>query len=249
MTSATEVAQDRTGFGSSCYAITGASSGVGRATARQLVAAGARVGLAARRKERLDALVEELGPDKAVAVECDVRNPHDCRSFVDTTVATFGRLDGVIASAGIGMYGGILDHGDDEVSEMMDTNYAGTVWAIRAATPHLLTEGGDIVIIASVAGLRGGANEAVYAGTKSAQIGLAGSIDRELRPHGIRVSTVAPAAIATEFALGHGRTSGDDWLNDVLTADDIADAVVSILRQPRRLRTQLWSMWAMTESS
>jgi 3-oxoacyl-[acyl-carrier protein] reductase len=240
---------DKSDLTSNVYVITGASSGVGQAAARQLVSAGARVGLGARRKERLDQLVEELGSDNAVAVPCDVRNPGDCRSLTDATVAAFGRLDGVIASAGLGMYGGILDGSDDELSEMIETNYAGTVWAVRAATSHLLSEGGDIVIIASVAGLRGGANEAVYAGTKFAQIGLAGAIDRELRPHGIRVSTLAPAAIATEFALGRGRTVGDAWLDEVLTADDVAEAVVTILEQPRRLRTQLWSMWAMAEGS
>lgn len=233
----------------STYIVTGASSGVGRAVARHLVDAGANVGLAARRKDRLDDLVDELGANRAVAVECDVRTPEACRALVDTTVAAFGKLDGIVASAGIGMYGGILDNSDQELAEMMDTNYAGTVWSVRAAVPHLLAEGGDVVIIASVAGLRGGANEAVYAGTKFAQVGMAGAMDRELRVHGIRVSTIAPAAISTEFAIGHGRTEGDRWLEDVLTSDDVADAVLTILGQPRRLRTQLWSLWAMAEQS
>lgn len=231
------------------YVVTGASSGVGRAVARHLVGAGANVGLAARRKNRLDDLVDELGTDRAVAVECDVRTPEACKALVDTTVAAFGKLDGIVASAGIGMYGGIMDNSDQDLAEMMDTNYAGTVWSVRAAVPHLLSEGGDVVIIASVAGLRGGANEAVYAGTKFAQVGLAGAMDRELREHGIRVSTIAPAAISTEFAIGNGRTEGDPWLEDVLTADDVADAVLTVLRQPRRLRTQLWSLWAMAEGS
>lgn len=240
---------DQRDLDAATYVVTGASSGVGRAVARHLVNAGANVGLAARRKDRLDDLVDEFGSDRAVAVECDVRTPEACRALVATTVAAFGKLDGIVASAGIGMYGGILDNSDQELAEMMDTNYAGTVWSVRAAVPHLLADGGDIVIIASVAGLRGGANEAVYAGTKFAQVGLAGSMDRELREHGIRVSTIAPAAISTEFAIGHGRAEGDAWLQEVLTSDDVADAVLTVLHQPRRLRTQLWSLWAMAEGS
>lgn len=133
----------------------------------------------------------------------------------------------------------------------MDTNFAGTVWSVRAAVPHLRAHGsgGDIVIIASVAGLRGAANEAVYAGTKFAQVGLAGAIDRELRPDGVRVTTICPAAINTEFALGNGREPGDPWLDEVLTSDDVASAVVTVLRQPRHMRTQMWSMWSMVEGS
>jgi 3-oxoacyl-[acyl-carrier protein] reductase len=130
------------------------------------------------------------------------------------------------------------------------TNVDGTVWAIRAAVPAMLEAGGgDIVIIASVAGLRGGGNEAVYAASKFAQVGLAGAIDRELRQSGIRVTALCPAAVSTEFAIGRGRTEGDAWLDDVLQPEDLAAAVTTVLRQPRRMRTTQWSMWAMTEGS
>ena len=97
-----------------------------------------------------------------------------------------------------------------------------------------------MVIVSSVAGLRGGPWEAVYAGTKHAQIGLAGSLDRELREAGIRVTAICPAAVSTEFAIGTGRNEGDAWLEDVLTAEDVAAAIVARLAQPRRLRTQQW---------
>lgn len=229
--------------------ITGASSGIGWAAARSLAEVGAQVVLGARRKERLDELVAELGAERALAVGCDVRVPGDSQRLVAAAVERFGGLDSLVANAGIGLYGGILDNADDQVAEMMDTNYAGTVWSVRAAVPYLLDSGGDILIVASVAGLRGGANEAVYAGTKFAQVGLAGSLDRELRPKGIRVSTVCPAAVSTEFAIGHGRTEGDPWLGEVLTAEDVAAAIVTVLRQPRRMRTQSWSMWSMVEAS
>lgn len=231
-------------------AITGASSGIGRATARALVARGANVALAARRKDRLDDLVAELGPEQAVAVPGDVRDSADNRRLVDAAVQRFGRLDSLVANAGIGAYGGILDQTDDQLTEMIETNFSGTVWSVRSAVAAMLTAGGgDIVIVSSVAGLRGGANEAVYAATKFAQIGLAGAIDRELRERGIRVTTIAPAAVHTEFAIGNGRTQGMPWLDEVMQPEDVAGAIVAVLAQPRRMRTQLWSMWSMVEGS
>jgi NADP-dependent 3-hydroxy acid dehydrogenase YdfG len=229
--------------------ITGASAGMGRATARELAGAGARVVLGARRLERLEALEAEF-PGRAVAVEMDVRSPDDSRRLVDEAVRRFGRLDSLIANAGIGMYGGILDHSDDELETMLDTNIAGTVWPIRAAVPEMLKAGrGDIVIVSSVAGFRGGADEAVYAATKFAQVGLAGSLDRELREKGIRVTTIGPAGTTTEFAIGAGRTEDMPELRTYLQPEDIAFAIRTVLQQPRRLRTQYWTLWSMAQGS
>lgn len=230
--------------------ITGASSGIGAASAQALVESGAKVVLGARREERLKEFVEIFGEDQALAVPMDVRRPEDSRRLIAAALERFGHLSAVVAAAGIGMYGGILDNTDEECAEMMDTNYAGTVWTVRAAVPALLANGGgDIVIIASVAGLRGGANEAIYAGTKHAQVGLAGSLDRELREKAIRVATICPAAVHTEFAIGKGRTEGDPWLESVLHPKDVAQAVLTVLAQPRHLRTTQWEMWSMAQSS
>jgi NADP-dependent 3-hydroxy acid dehydrogenase YdfG len=229
--------------------ITGASAGIGRATARELVGAGARVVVGARRRERLDALEAEF-PDQVAAVSMDVRSADDSRRLVQTAIARFGRLDILVANAGIGMYGGILDHTDEALTTMLDTNIAGTVWPIRAALPLMLEHGrGDIVIVASVAGFRGGADEAVYAATKFAQVGLAGALDRELREKGIRVTTIGPAGTATEFAIGAGRTQDMPELRTYLRPEDIAFAIRTVLEQPRRLRTQYWTMWSMAQSS
>lgn len=165
-----------------------------------------------------------------------------------TAVERFGRLDALVANAGIGAYGGIMDLTDEQLRVMMDTNIAGTVWPIRAAVPRLLEAGGgDIVIVASVAGLRGGGDEAVYAATKFAQVGLAGGLDRELREQGIRVSTLCPGGVATEFAMGAGRTPDMPGLDDMLRAEDVAAAVVTVLRQPPTMRTLVWSMRSIQE--
>jgi NADP-dependent 3-hydroxy acid dehydrogenase YdfG len=229
--------------------ITGASAGIGHATARELLGAEARVVLGARRRERLEAIETEF-PDRVAAVEMDVRVPADSQRLIETALQRFGRIDALVANAGIGMYGGILDHSDEGLSTMLDTNVAGTVWPIRAALPHMLEAGrGDIVIVASVAGFRGGADEAVYAATKFAQVGLAGALDRELREKGIRVTTIGPAGTSTEFAMGTGRTEDMPELRSFLRPEDIAFAIRTVLEQPRRLRTQYWTIWSMAQGS
>lgn len=241
------IARDLSG---TVVAITGATAGIGRATARLLVAEGARVAIGGRRQERLDDLVAELGTDNAVGVVMDVRVPADSARLVEAALEKWGRLDSVVPNAGIGLYGGILDQTDDQLAEMMDTNYAGTVWTVRAALPAMLeTGGGDIVIVSSVAGFRGGEDEAVYAGTKHAQVGLAGSLDRELREKGVRVTLICPAGTATEFAVGHGRTEDDPRFTEWLTAEDVAHAIVVTLQQPRTLRTAIWTLWSMGQGS
>jgi NADP-dependent 3-hydroxy acid dehydrogenase YdfG len=229
--------------------ITGGSSGIGRATARELLGAGARVVVGARRLGRLEEL-EAAFPGRVAPVEMDVRSPADCNRLVQTALDRFGHIDSLVANAGIGMYGGILDQTDEALTTMMDTNIAGTVWPIRAAVPHFVEAGkGDIVIVASVAGFRGGADEAVYAATKFAQVGLAGALDRELRQKGIRVTTIGPAGTATEFAIGAGRTEDMPELQVYLRPEDIAFAIRTVLEQPRRLRTQHWTLWSMAQES
>jgi len=234
----------------SVVAIVGASSGIGAATAEALVEKGAKVVLGARRTERLAGLVKRLGEDRSVAVQMDVRRPGDSRRLVAAAVEHFGRLSALVANAGIGVFGGILDNTDEEYAEMIDVNYAGTVWAVRAAVPALLQYGGgDVVIVASVAGLRGGANEAVYAGTKFAQVGFAGALDRELWGKGIRVTTICPAAVNTDMALAKGVKEGDPPLETLLRPEDVAGAIVTVLGQPRHLRTVQWVMWSMAEQT
>jgi 3-oxoacyl-[acyl-carrier protein] reductase len=232
-------------------AITGASSGIGAATAAALVDAGARVAVCGRREDRLAKLVTELGDDKVVPVAGDVRDPALNDALVAAAVRKWGRLDTMVANAGIGAYGGIMDLDDAELTEMVETNVLGTVWSVRSAVKQFRSQGdgGDLVIVASVAGFRGGADEAVYAGTKHAQVGLAGSLDRELRAEGTRVTLICPAGTHTEFAIGAGRTEGSAVLDSYLRPEDVAHAIRAVLEQPRAVRTTVWQMWSMQQQS
>jgi NADP-dependent 3-hydroxy acid dehydrogenase YdfG len=233
-------------------AITGASAGIGAAAAYALVDAGARVAVTARRDDRLAKIVSDLGDDKVVAVPGDVRDPALSDALVRAAVDKWGRLDTMVANAGIGAYGGILDLDDDTLTEMVTTNYLGTVWNVRSAVRQFRSQGdtgGDLIIVSSVAGFRGGADEAVYAGTKHAQVGLGGSLDRELRAEGIRVTLICPAGTATEFAIGAGRTEGSPELDTYLRPEDVAHAVRVVLEQPRSVRTTVWQMWSMEQQS
>ena len=231
-------------------AITGASAGIGAAAAYDLVAAGARVAVSARRQDRLGKMVDELG-DRVVAVTGDVRDPAHNDALVGAAVDRWGRLDTMVANAGIGAYGGILDLDDATLTEMVQTNFLGTVWSVRSAVRQFRGQGdgGDLIVVGSVAGFRGGADEAVYAGTKHAQVGLAGSLDRELRAEGIRVTLICPAGTATEFAIGAGRTAGSPELDAFLRAEDVAHAIRVVLEQPRSVRTTVWQMWSMQQQS
>ncbi len=231
----------------SVVAITGASSGIGAAAATALAAEGAKVVIGARRAERLKSLADELN-GAATVVEMDVQKSADAKRLVAAALDTHGRLDTIVVNAGVGVYGGIMDMSDEQILEMIDTNVTGTVWPIRAAVPALLDAGGgDIVIVSSVAGLRGAGDEAVYAATKFAQVGLAGALDRELREKGIRVTAICPGGVATEFAMGTGRTPDMPGLEEMLRPEDVAAAIVSVLRQPRTMRSLVWSMRSIHE--
>ncbi len=134
---------------------------------------------------------------------------------------------------------------------MVDVNLKGTIWLARAAVRQFRAQGGggDIVIIGSVAGLLiGGGKEAVYAATKGAQINLGYALDRELRDEGIRTTVIAPAGVNTPFAAADGRFGdGDPADGPFMEPADIGGAVIHTLSQPRRMRTELWTMWSLAE--
>jgi NADP-dependent 3-hydroxy acid dehydrogenase YdfG len=222
--------------------ITGASRGIGAAVARALDGEGVRLGLGSRSGD-------DLGLD-AVARECDVRDPQQVEALVTATVERFGGLDILVANAGVGSYGAFLDLDPGHVEEMIDVNLKGTINAVRAALPHILERGqGDVVAVASVAGLRAFPHESVYNASKFGQIGFLRSLDHELRERGIRCTNVCPGGVATDFALDEGRGRTQESLDGMMTAEDVAEVVVFALTRPRGHRILTTSFRPMSEAS
>jgi 3-oxoacyl-[acyl-carrier protein] reductase len=223
--------------------VTGASRGIGRAVAQLLAAAGVRLGLASRSGD-------DLGLEDVVARPCDVRNPTDLEAIVGETVDRFGRLDILVVNAGVGAYGPFLELSPEHLEEMIDVNVKGTLYAVRAALPHLL-EGGeaDLVTIASEAGRRGLPLEAVYCASKFAQVGFTRAMDHELRERGVRCTNICPGGVATDFALGRGRTPEMPELAGMMSAEDVAEVVLFALTRPRTHRILETAFRPVTESS
>ena len=210
--------------------VTGASRGIGRAVAQMLAAAGVGLGLASRSGD-------DLGLEHVVARPCDVRNPADLEGIVGETVDRFGRLDILVANAGVGAYGPFLELSREHLEEMIDVNVKGTLYAVRAALPHLLESGeADLVTIASEAGRRGLPFEAVYCASKFAQVGFTRAMDHELRERGVRCTNICPGGVATDFAMGRGRTPDMPALAGMMEPQDVADAVRFVVTRPRTHR-------------
>lgn len=232
--------------------VTGAGGGIGGAISRLVLEAGGRVVAGDLHRDSLDGLRRDWDESRLVVSVGDVRDESTAEALVASGVEAFGRVDSVVANAAVGFYGGVLDCTPEQVGLMVDVNVKGTVWLARAAVRRFREQGGggDVVIIGSVAGLLiGGGQEAVYAATKGAQINLGYALDRELRAEGIRTTTIAPAGVNTPFAAADGRFGDrDPSEGHFMETGDIADAVLYTLRQPRRMRTELWTMWSMAEA-
>jgi 3-oxoacyl-[acyl-carrier protein] reductase len=222
--------------------ITGASRGIGAAVARMLHERGANLGLSSRSGD-------DLGLDRVVAQPSDVRDLDALTRLCDATSERFGGIDIVVANAGVGAYGPFLELSREHLDEMLDVNLKGTVYAIRAALPHMLGREGDVITLASEAGRRGLPYEAVYCASKFGQVGLTAALDHELREHGIRCTNVCPGGVATDFALEEGRGRTTDVLPGMMTAEDVAEVVVFVLERPRRVRRLETAMRPMTEAS
>ena len=223
--------------------VTGASKGIGAAVARSFHERGASVGLASRSGD-------DLGLDRAVAQRCDVRDPEQVQAITDATVERFGRLDILVANAGVGSYHPFLETPPEHVEEMIDVNLKGTIYAIRSALPHLLeSPEADIVTLASEAGRRGFPGEAVYCASKFGQVGLTRALDGELREHGVRCTNVCPGGVATEFALEEGYGRPRDVLAGMMTSEDVAEVVLFVVTRPRNHRILETAFRPMSEAS
>jgi NADP-dependent 3-hydroxy acid dehydrogenase YdfG len=223
--------------------VTGASRGIGAAVARALSDEGVAVGLASRGGD-------DLGLPNAIGLRCDVRDNAQVEHAVAQTVERFGRLDICVANAGVGSYHTLVDTPLDHLEEMIDVNLKGTIYAARAAIPHLVASGeGDLVTVASEAGRRGLPGEAVYCASKFGQVGLTRALDHELREHGVRCTNVCPGGVATDFALedGYGRTP--DVLEGMMTAEEVAEVVLFCVTRPRSHRILETALRPMKETS
>jgi NADP-dependent 3-hydroxy acid dehydrogenase YdfG len=231
--------------------ITGASAGIGWASALALAEAGANLVVTARRRERLDELAartQEYGV-KTVGVVGDATVEEVAVKCVRAATEQFGRLDILINNVGIGNYKDLVDTSVAEYDEMMDSNMKSTFLFSRHAVPVMLKQkSGTILMISSMAGVYGFAGEAVYCATKFAQVGFAQGLDKELRPHGIKVGAICPGGVKTEFALGKGRTAEKVAASSMLEPEDVAGAILLACTQSPGSRIIELQMRTMAES-
>jgi NADP-dependent 3-hydroxy acid dehydrogenase YdfG len=220
--------------------ITGASSGLGEATARLLSARGATVALGARRIDRLTKLADELTANggKALAVTVDVTDRDQVKQFVDTAVQKFGRIDVIINNAGL-MPQSLLEHLKiDEWDQMIDVNIKGVLYGIAAVLPHMIRQkAGHIINVSSVAGHRVGPGSSVYAATKFAVRALSEGLRQEVKPYNLRTTVISPGAVATELPNTVTDPSAAERIRKfyqqvAIPADSFARAVAFAMEQP-----------------
>jgi NADP-dependent 3-hydroxy acid dehydrogenase YdfG len=222
--------------------VTGASSGIGEATARALAAQGAAVAVVARRKERLDALVAEIG---GLAIEADVTDREQAIAAVERTAQDLGRLDIVINNAGVMLLGPIVDAPVEEWDRMIALNLQGLLYVAHAALPHLLRAAereprrvADLVNVSSVAGRRVGVGGGIYQLTKHGVGVFSEALRQEVTGRYVRSSLIEPGATESEL-VSHVRREVRDQLTanveQKLRAEDIADAILYIVTRPRHV--------------
>jgi NADP-dependent 3-hydroxy acid dehydrogenase YdfG len=208
------------------FLITGASSGIGAATAHRAAASGYRLVLAARRLEELERLAGELGgPERAIAVACDVTEWHDQEAMARSALDTFGRIDVVFANAGFGATRGFLESTPEFWKSMVLTNVYGAALTVRATLPAVKEAKGHVLLTGSVAG-RKALPGSLYSSTKWAVTGMGESLRQEVDGTGVRVTVIEPGMVDTPFFDNPVTDSGP------LTADDIAEAVMFAVSRP-----------------
>jgi NADP-dependent 3-hydroxy acid dehydrogenase YdfG len=227
--------------------VTGASSGIGAATAAALAAQGAAVALAARRRDRLEALAAGIRSQggTAVVLECDITHEQQALDAVQRTVAELGRLDTLINNAGVMLLGPVVGAPLEEWQQMVELNVLGLLYCAHAALPYLLHAAGngprqvaDMVNISSVAGRAARNGNGVYSLTKHGVGAFSESLRQEVTKRYVRVCLVEPGATATELA-SHNRPevlqSMRNQFGQTMQAEDIADAITYVVTRPRQV--------------
>jgi NAD(P)-dependent dehydrogenase (short-subunit alcohol dehydrogenase family) len=208
--------------------VTGASRGIGRAIALALGAAGASVTAVARTSADLESLVAEIqrAGGRATAHAGDIREPAVCAAAVARAREAHGRLNILINNAGVGGHAPVAETSDDDWARILDTNLTAVFRLTRAALPQLIQGGGHVFMISSLAGVNPIAGMAAYCASKAALDQLAACLMLEVRPQGVKVTTLAPGSVDTSFG-GEARSGDASWM---LRGDDIAQAVLDVLR-------------------
>jgi short-subunit dehydrogenase len=218
--------------------ITGASSGIGRAAAFAFAKEGAKLVLAARRRDQLEevaAAVRSLGGE-AVAVQTDVADRRQVEAAVNSAVSAFGRLNILVNNAGIGYYGMFEEMPLEEIEALWNVNMMGTIYATQAAIPLMRKQGGgQIINIASVAGKIGNPGNAIYCATKFAMVGMSEALRVELHGSGIEVSVICPIGTNTEFFEASSARSKRDHrpMGPIQTPEKVARTIVRCAKRPR----------------
>jgi NADP-dependent 3-hydroxy acid dehydrogenase YdfG len=220
--------------------ITGASSGLGEATARLLSTEGASIVLGARREDRLQALVSELTArgSKATALTTDVTHRDQVQKLVDIAVQTYGRIDVIINNAGLMPQSLLEQLKVDEWDRMIDVNIKGVLYGIAAALPYMQKQkAGHIINVSSVAGHKVGPGSSVYAATKHAVRALSEGLRQEVKPYNIRTTVISPGAVATELPntitdAAVAERIKNFYANVAIPADSFARAVAFAMSQP-----------------
>ena len=231
--------------------VTGASKGIGRASALLLARAGADVVAVARSRDRLDALRDEIGPSGVAChvIVGDVGESEVAEAAVACALREHGRLDLLVNNAGIGSYADILSYSVADYDRLMKTNMRSTFLFTRCAVPIMKDQRRGLILqISSQAGIRGFNNEAIYCATKHAQVGFSHALRIELQPFGIKVGVICPAGVKTEFALGEGRTEQGVAQSGFLDAEDVAEAVLFAAQQAPNARMTTISLIALEEA-
>lgn len=209
------------------FLITGASTGIGAATARHAAEAGYRLVLAARSIDRLNELAAELGgPERALAVQCDVTEWDQQQAMVEQALSSFGQLDVAFANAGFGAKRGFLEESPEQWRSMVLTNVYGAALTIRATLPALKDSRGHLLLTGSVAGRRA-LPGSLYSATKWAVTAMGESARQELNETGVRVTLIEPGMVDTPFFSNRP--------NNALKAEDIARAVMFAVSQPEHV--------------
>lgn len=234
--------------------VTGASSGIGEATARQFGRAGAKLVIAARRVDKLETLAQEIlaigsGAETCV-VQADLSKLEDIQSLIKQTLDKFGRIDVLVNNAGFGRLDWLenLDPVKD-IQAQFDVNVLGVIQTTRQVLPIMMKQrSGHIINMGSMAGLVATPTYTVYAATKHAVHGFSEALRREVKPWGIDVSMIYPGGVITEFQAHAGikrKTGATTPKSLLLTADQVGAAVVQLVRRPRAMRILPWA-WSLT---